>query len=272
MHECRYRAAGPVNRIQIIGGAQAIVGTFTTVATSVAEAEANIAAIQDRSWQRAIKMWTEVHTLPATDPLRSSTTRIRKFRRFHRSQFYVVADMLKDIPLEELETIGPFALAPWESRISTATDESAGESSSASTDWAVRIAVSSSAGNGLVGFGATNATRKSTRGDCLHLTRAVTLGERTEQNPYTGELSAVADVLRSLPRLRYRNILLLTRNKAAALVLKKPRQQSGQRHIRQADWAVSSLRREGNSISISWLPTSNGDELMDRAKKEVKNV
>jgi hypothetical protein len=38
--------------------AQAIVGTFLTVATSVAEAEAYIATTQDRFWKRAIKLWT----------------------------------------------------------------------------------------------------------------------------------------------------------------------------------------------------------------------
>ncbi|KAK8070343.1 hypothetical protein PG994_006959 [Apiospora phragmitis] len=111
MHEYRYKAAAPINRVQKIG-AQAIVGTFMTVATSVAEAEAHLATTQDRFWRMAIKMWTDIHTLPVTNPLRSSTARIRKFRRYHRSPFYQVADLLKDIPMEKLETIQPYALAP----------------------------------------------------------------------------------------------------------------------------------------------------------------
>jgi hypothetical protein len=41
MHACKYRRASPINRVQRIG-ANAIVGTFLTVATSVAEAEAHI--------------------------------------------------------------------------------------------------------------------------------------------------------------------------------------------------------------------------------------
>ena len=49
MHECQYKAARPIHRIQKIG-AQAIVGTFMTVATSVAEAEAHIATLQGRFW------------------------------------------------------------------------------------------------------------------------------------------------------------------------------------------------------------------------------
>ena len=85
---------------------------------------------------------------------------------------------------EELETIESFALAPWESRIGTVADGSEVGPNAVSTGWAVRTAVSSSARNGLVGFVAAIEYRRSIRGDCLHLTRAVTLGQRTEQNPY----------------------------------------------------------------------------------------
>ncbi|GCB25873.1 RNA-directed DNA polymerase from mobile element jockey [Aspergillus awamori] len=63
----------------------AILGTFLTVATSVAEAEAHIATAQHRFWRRAVKMWTDLHTLPDTNPLRRNTARIRKFRRFHKA-------------------------------------------------------------------------------------------------------------------------------------------------------------------------------------------
>ena len=68
IHECQYKAARPIHRIQKIG-AQAIVGTFMTVAASVAEAEAHIATLQGRFWRKAIKTWTDIHTLPDTNPL-----------------------------------------------------------------------------------------------------------------------------------------------------------------------------------------------------------
>ncbi|KAJ5715983.1 uncharacterized protein N7483_013164 [Penicillium malachiteum] len=45
MHACKDKAVGPINRVQRVG-AQAIVGTFLTVATSIAEAEAHIATAQ----------------------------------------------------------------------------------------------------------------------------------------------------------------------------------------------------------------------------------
>lgn len=49
MHACKGKFQVPVNRVQR-AGAQAIVGTFLTVATSVAEAEAYIASVQERFW------------------------------------------------------------------------------------------------------------------------------------------------------------------------------------------------------------------------------
>ncbi|KAL3247019.1 hypothetical protein ABHI18_012547, partial [Aspergillus niger] len=118
MHAFKNKATGPINRVQRVG-AQAIVGTFLTVATSVAEAEAHIATAQHRFWRRAVKMWTDLHTLPDTNPLRRTTARIRKFRRLHRSPLYQVADALKNIDMETLETINPFTLAPWETCMQT---------------------------------------------------------------------------------------------------------------------------------------------------------
>ncbi|KAJ5300215.1 hypothetical protein N7508_007458 [Penicillium antarcticum] len=87
MHAFKSQNMGPINRVQRVG-AQAMVGTFLTVATSVAEAEAHIATAQHRFWRRAVKMWTDLHTLRKTNPLRRNTDRIRKFRRYHRSPLY----------------------------------------------------------------------------------------------------------------------------------------------------------------------------------------
>ena len=56
------------------------------------------------------------------------------------------------------------------------------------------------------------------------LTFSTTLGKRKEHNPYSGELAAIAKVLSILPRLRFRSIALITRNKGAVLALERPRQ------------------------------------------------
>src|SRR5438045_5705319 len=75
MHTFKDKLVGPVNRVQRLG-AQAIVGMFLTVATSIAEAEAHIASAQDRFWRRAVKLWTEIHTLPDTTLLHRHTSKM----------------------------------------------------------------------------------------------------------------------------------------------------------------------------------------------------
>ncbi|KOS36535.1 hypothetical protein ACN38_g12716 [Penicillium nordicum] len=242
MHACKDKAIGPINRVQRVG-AQAIVGTFLTVATSVAEAEAHIATARQRFWRRAVKMWTDMHTLPETNPLRRGTDRIRKFRRYHRSPLYRVADALKHIDMETLETINPFTLAPWEERMQPDMDQPQDVQTRAGLY--MQIAVSSSARNELVGFGVA-IEKQPPRYRKLRLkTLSVTLGARAEQNPFSAELAAMAHALKMVVGIKDYRITLLTSNKAAALTLRNPRRQSGQELIRTSeDNKLSSLAKE----------------------------
>ncbi|GKU11645.1 unnamed protein product [Fusarium langsethiae] len=270
MHACRYRRASPINRVQRIG-ANTIVGTFLTVATSVAEAEAHIASAHERFWRRAIKMWTDLHTLPATNPLRSSTSRIRKFRRYNRSPFYEVVAALNPIPMEELETINPFTLAPWIERVQTIVND--GDNSAmtqADLGWAVRTAVSSLVRNGVVGVGGVIEIPASVRGGPKLERFSFTLGMRTEQNPFSGELAAMAYALRHLPDLEYRSVALLASNKAAVLTIRNPRQQSGQEYVGCIYDSVNSLKVKRNVVAVVWIPTSAEHRLLKMAKKEAR--
>ncbi|KID59612.1 hypothetical protein MAN_10553, partial [Metarhizium hybridum] len=139
----------PINRVQRVG-AQAIVGTFLTVATSIAEVEASVSTARERFWKRAIKFWVDIHTLPKTNPLHRIVSRVRKSYRTARSPFHQVACRLKDVPLHELESIQPFTLKPWEKRVQAFNYENAPKQH---VEWDIRIAVSSSARNGVVGVG-----------------------------------------------------------------------------------------------------------------------
>ena len=103
--------------------------------------------------------------------------------------------MLKDFAMEELETINPFTLAPWEKRVQTITDETAAEE----VDAAVRVAVSSSARKGLVGIGGATQMATSARSKPKRRTFYATIGTRSQQNPYSGELAAMARALRAEP-------------------------------------------------------------------------
>lgn len=267
MHAFKDKAVGPINRVQRVG-AQAIVGTFLTVATSVAEAEAHIASAQSRFWRRAVKMWTDIHTLPETNPLRRNTDRIRKFRRFHRSPLYQVADVLKNIKMETLETINPFTLAPWEERLQTDIGQT--PESQAEAGGSMQIAVSSSARNEVVGFGGAIQKQPPKYKKPKLKTFSVTLGARSEQNPYSGELAAMAHALKTLPVLKSYRITLLTSNKAATLTLGNPRQQSGQEHVCLIYKLIRRLRKNGNRITIRWVSTSEDNKLLGLAKVQAR--
>ena len=269
MHAFKNKNIGPINRVQRVG-AQAIVGTFLTVATSVAEAEAHIATVQHRLWRRAAKTWTGIHTLPATNPLRRSTAQIKKFRRYHRSPLYQVADALKSIDMETLETINPFTLAPWEERVQG--DGQNVPETQTETGGIMRIAVSSSARNGMVGFGVAIEKQPPRYRKPRLKTFSVTLGARTEQNPYSGELAAMAYALGTLRGLKRCRVTLLTSNKAAALTLKNPRQQSGQEHICQAYKLIKRLRKHENRINNCWVPTSEDNQLLGLAKEQARTA
>ena len=269
MHACNYKLVGPINRVQRMA-AQAIVGTFRTVATSVAEAEAHIASVQDRFWKRAIKLWIDIHTLPDTNPLRRNTTRIRQFRKHYCSPLYQVADALKGIPIDGLETINPFTLAPWEKRIPTITNEVTATQREADCD--IRIATSSSARNGLVGVGGAVTLPPSAYDSPKLGTFSSTLGPISEQNLYSGELAAIERALGTLPPLTLSRIGLSTRNRAAVLTLRQPRHQSGQQHIRYIYKAIRALRTNGNTVTIRWLPVSEENKLWEIAKGKAKEA
>ncbi|KAM9873826.1 reverse transcriptase [Verticillium dahliae] len=234
-HRCKDRTAAAINRVQKIG-AQAIIGAFITIATSVAEAEAHIASAPERFTRRAIKLWTDLHALPETNPLRKLTSRIKKFRRFHRSPFFQPATSLNEISMEDLETVNPFTLPPWMERVQIVTEWNDEDATLARVDEEAR---------------------------CASL---------TAQNSFSGELVVAAYALRFLPQLRGQTVTLLTSNKAAVLTLRNPRQQSGQEYGRCIYEEITRLREAGNAITIVWLPSRLDDGLLEKAKGEARKA
>src|SRR5436190_17419443 len=83
---------------------------------------------------------------------------MRKSRPRFQSRLYQVVEALKDIEMEEIETINLFTLKPWEKRIQTVTDLEITRHPDSSR--AAYIAVSSLARNGMVGFGTAIKTHK----------------------------------------------------------------------------------------------------------------
>ncbi|KAJ5365303.1 hypothetical protein N7517_008189 [Penicillium concentricum] len=140
----------------------------------------------------------------------------------------------------------------------------------ANTGGVMQIAVSSSARNEIVGFGVAIEKRPPQYRKPRLKTFSVTLGARTEQNPYSRGLAAMAHALSTLRGLKRCRVTLLTSNKAAALTLKNPRQQSGQEHIRQIYKSIGRIRRHENRIDIRWVPTSEKSQLLGLAKEQAR--
>ncbi|KAF5964566.1 reverse transcriptase [Fusarium coicis] len=274
MHACKTVPASAIQRVQRIG-AKAIIGSFTSVATGVAEAEAHIATIQERFWRRASKLWVDIHTLPRTNPVRNLLRGIKTFRRFI-SPLRRIADVCRELPKDTLEVIQPFALAPWEARLQATLNSQAEVEENkikelAKAGWAVRVATSSSARNDLAGMGvAIRIPISVARAGKINEAFSVTLGTREEHNPYTAELAAIAYGLNYLPEMKYRVIVIVTSNKSAAQAIGNPRQQSGQGHIREIYDAIEKRRGDGNRVNLIWLPRDSELIIQKTAKMSAR--
>ncbi|KAL4403522.1 hypothetical protein CABS03_15173 [Colletotrichum abscissum] len=211
-----------------------------------------------------------MRSLPKTHPLRR--LRAVAFRRFP-SPFQLMAEAYRDRPLDKLETIEGYSITPWEARIDTVVDDDAVKATEAiQSGWAVRIATESSARNGVVGYGTATMLPVSFKEGCRVIKASRTVGLRTELNPYVAELAALAEAVMSLPqKLEYRAIHVFTSSKAAVLVMRNPRQQSGQREVRQLYSSMQALQRRGNKFTLFWLPSAVESDLAQAAKAAVKD-
>lgn len=101
----------------------------------------------------------------------------------------------------------------------------------------------------------------------------VTLGRRTEQNPYAAELAAMAMVVKLLPLdIIGRQITMFTSNQAALLATSQPPQQPGQASIREIYNAARALRQRGNRVRIVWVPSHRDFELSRKAKEAARQA
>jgi len=132
----------------------------------------------------------------------------------------------------------------------------------AELEWDIRVAVSSSARNDVVGAGGVVLARAHEDAEEIGVTFSFTVGVESEQNPYSGELAAMAHALKALPDVRNRRVALLTSNQAVALTLCNPRQHSGQEYVRRIYGSINKLWKSGNGILVFWIPSSNENELL----------
>ncbi|KAL3704532.1 hypothetical protein TMatcc_008203 [Talaromyces marneffei ATCC 18224] len=258
MHACGVKGTQYLNRMQK-HRAIIVTGAFRTVATAVAEAEAAIQPFYSRHMDKAAKLWIDIQTLPKSNPLvklRTITT-----RRF-RSPLQRIAQSLEATVRERIETIQAFLVSPWTYRIQTICEKDR-EKAIELTNQAVGIliATSTSARAGLVGMGGCMIDTQTNGNNNTMPSYSITLGNRTEQNPYTAELGAIAAALEHIPvGTCHRWITILSSNRSALAAISQPRQQSGQK----------TLQRQENAINAIWVPAHTDMDVQIRAKSEAR--
>ena len=100
-----------------------------------------------------------------------------------------------------------------------------------------------------------------------------TVGPRIEQNPHTAELAAIATAVAYPPvAVHNRTITILSSNQAASLTIGHPRQQSGQRSIKQIYRGIRALRDRGNTVQGHWLPSQRNLDVSGWAKSAAKKA
>jgi ribonuclease HI len=263
-HACTGAAIRAINRVQRVG-AQAVTGAFQTVATAVAEAEANLSTTYNRFKRKALKLWIKIQTLPATHPLAKINT--KAFKRFI-SPLQKIAAEFKGIPVSQMETISPFTLAPWEHRLNYNLELDRDKASNnAKEKTGLIITTSCSQKNNLVGIGFTINT--NTHGtQSRPIKHHITIGTSSDQNPFTGELQAISKALAALPQDTHRQqITIFSSNLAAIQAITQPKQQSGQESLKEIYQSARHLITNKNAITISWIPAQTDFPLAREAKE-----
>ncbi|KYK58873.1 reverse transcriptase [Drechmeria coniospora] len=229
MHSCGVREAAWIDKAQKVG-AQAVTGAFRTVATAVAEAAAGV----------------RLRTLPKAHPL--AALKVKAGKRFV-SPMQKIALALSD----RIQVVGE----PDQVEMGKPNDVEG-----------IVIATSSSLRNGAVGMGGVvRDTTLNSAGEVL-ASHSVTLGFRDEQNPCTAELAAIVMALKCMPAgLHRRDLTIITSNRSALQVIRRPRQQSGQCTVRQIYDRIEHLRSRRCGVTFLWVPASDEDFELDPMAK-----
>jgi ribonuclease HI len=259
----------PIQRI----AAQAIVGTFRTVALGIAQAEAGIEPLH-RRWQRqAHRTWIRWHTLPPKHPFWKSKRHIDMQNTRFVSPLQLHAQHYRSTDVSRVETIESYSVAPWTDRLTVDITEdrehAIEQAQSAMLDVHVEaFFTDGSARNNRVGIGVAHRTF------AFHQT----IGIQDDLNVYFAELFAIYQAvinihrhMHSCPEVRRKTMVLFTDSQAALKSLASPRQQSGQFILRSILDEVQALGRiQGTKIEFRWVPAHAGVKLNEAANEQAR--
>jgi ribonuclease HI len=259
----------PIQRI----AAQAIVGTFRTVALGIAQAEAGIEPLWRRWQQQAHRTWIRWHTLPRKHPFWKCKRRIDMQNTRFMSPLQMHAQHYRSTDVSRVETIEAYGIAPWAEKvpvhITEDHEQAIEQAQSAMLDARVEaFFTDGSARNNRVGIGVAHRT----------FTFHQTIGSEDDLNVYFAELFAIYQavinihrLIHARPEVRRKTMILFTDSQAALKSLAGPRQQSGQFILRGILDEVQALRRvQGTQTEFRWVPAHAGVTLNEAANEQAR--
>jgi hypothetical protein len=105
------------------------------------------------------------------------------------------------------------------------------------------------------------------------ITLSTTLGARSEQNPYTAELAAIAKAMSYIsPSFPRRQIVIVSSNQAALKAIGKPCHQSGQTDLRQIYEMFRLLGIRNHRVLMLWIPAGQEFHLGKTAKQATQQA
>ena len=260
-----------IRRVQRIG-AQAVVRAYKTVSLEIAQAEASLPPVDERLHKQALRFWVNLHALEEQHPIRKEISQVDLNCKRYRSPFQLLATDFASTPLNRVETIAPFCIAPWkpkpqvqildrEQAIAFATHSGqATQCSSYYTD--------ASARNGRVAV--AFASRTASYAECI--------GSADHINEYIGELEAIRLALHEValsPPEAVSNrapIYIFSDSQSALKAIANPFRQSGQCVLRHILHLIAVISLCGRMISFHWVPSHSGIELNEAADSKAKEL
>jgi ribonuclease HI len=244
----------PIQRL----AAQAIVGTFRTVALPVAEAEAAIEPLQSRWQHQSLRTWISLHTLPTKHPFWKSRRRIDITNKRFVSPLQVHAQRWERVNVNRVETIRPYCVPPWYDRaeIEIQGHDKAIEATQNQTG-TLQFYTDGSVRNDLVGVAVW--CRKGSRNECI--------GSSQDLSVCFAELFAIWRVVQAIEihadshqDFHSKHFIIRSDSQAALKSLAHPRQQSGQHIVISILEAIQRLRTLRVRITLIWVPAHTGIE------------
>jgi len=169
--------------------------------------------------------------------------------------------MTNDTDMRDMECIEPFTVAPWQSRADVRIQgrETAIEMAKKAIP-ELTIFTDASDKNGVVGIGVTHLARYGTT--CI----SKTVRNSGTVSVHTAELMAIKEACRLVNGLwpghgiyRGLTVTIYSDSQSALQALAKPRQQSGQSHLREITNLVTSLKeRWAPRLIFRWVPGHSG--------------